>query len=70
MPISSVDEIKEMFSEDEPLMFYYPANPSQARDDRSLDLLKHFHKALVLGEKPSHGNTNDALAFKKSLEDN
>lgn len=70
VPIDSVDEIKEMFAADEPLMFYYPANPSRMRDDRSLEILKYFGNSLILGEKPSHGNTESALAFKKSLEEN
>lgn len=48
-------------------MFYYPANPSKMRDDRCIEILSYFTKAMVLGEKPSHGNHADAITFKNSL---
>jgi len=37
------------------------------RDDRTIEIMSHFSKSIVLGEKPSHGKLADAVAFKKSL---
>lgn len=67
--INSIAELKEVFGKDEALNFYYPCVPCKLRDDVTIDLLKHFPNSIVLGEKPSHGTIEDALAFKKALKE-
>lgn len=65
----SLDQLKEVYGKDEMLAFYYPATPSQKRDDRIVEFLDYFPNSICLGEKPSHGKADDAKAFKKALED-
>lgn len=67
--INSLEEMKLIFDKNEPLAFYYPAIPSEFRDNRTLDILEYFSNSIMLAEKPSHSRLEDAINFKKKLAD-
>jgi len=56
-----------MFDKDEQLAFYYPSAPSEARDQRALDVLEHFPNSIMLAEKRPHSSVELAVKFKEQL---
>ena len=63
----SIDEIKQIFSQDENIIFYYPTVPNKTRDMNTIALLQHFPNATMLMEKPSHNTAAEAKAFMAEI---
>ena len=63
----SIDDIKETFSQDQSLIFYYPTVPNKMRDQNTIALLKHFPNSAMLMEKPSHNTASEAKQFLQDI---
>ena len=68
-PVRGLDDIKDLFPADSNINFYFPTIPVPARCDMGIELLKHFTKAVVLFEKPSHNTAQETIDFLARIKE-